>query len=194
VQQVVDTWEGGLRASGGPLVPPKDYWFLIHFVFERNRWQYARLNEKPGNITIHDIPGMARVELERLDVHEARETLGVFIAMNGNQELETQELWEKAMAWAEKVRSGRFSPAKAWFSIQFCIMKSLEYPLMVTSLSKAHCNGIMKPIRIAGFPALGINRHLTLEVVHGPKRYQGVGTGPLNDSRYPQTLACATTR
>ncbi len=85
------------------------------------------------------------------------------------------ELWEKATAWAEKVRSGRFSPAEAWFSIQFCIMKSLEYPLMATSLSKTQCNRIMKPIRAAGLPALGINRHLTLEVVHGPKRYQGVG-------------------
>jgi hypothetical protein len=42
------------------------------------------------------------VELEQLDVHEARETLGVFIAMNSNQESQTQELWEKAMAWAEK--------------------------------------------------------------------------------------------
>jgi hypothetical protein len=115
------------------------------------------------------------VERERLDVHEAQETLGVYIAMNGNQESQTQELWEKARAWAEKVRSGRFSPAKAWFSIQFCILKSLEYPLMATSLSKAQCNRIMKPIRAAGLPALGINRHLTLEVVHSPKRYQGVG-------------------
>jgi hypothetical protein len=46
---------------------------------------------------------------------------------------------------------------------------------MVTSLSKTQCNQIMKPIRAAGLPALGINHHLTLEVVHGPKQYQGVG-------------------
>jgi hypothetical protein len=91
MQQAVDTWEGGLRASGGVLVPTKIYWFLIHFVFERNRWRYKRIDETPGNITIRDIPGTARVELERLDVHEARETLGVFIAMNGNQESQTQE-------------------------------------------------------------------------------------------------------
>jgi hypothetical protein len=49
------------------------------------------------------------------------------------------------------------------------------YPLMATSLFKAQCNQIMKPIRAARLPALGINRHLTLEVVHGPKQYQGVG-------------------
>jgi hypothetical protein len=33
----------------------------------------------------------------------------------------------------------------------------------------------MKPIRAAALPALGINRHLTLAVVHGPQRFQGVG-------------------
>jgi hypothetical protein len=83
MQQAVDTWEGGLKASGasgGALIPTKSYWFLIHFVSERNCWQYARLDETSGNITIRDIPGTARVELEQLDVHEARETLGIFIA------------------------------------------------------------------------------------------------------------------
>jgi hypothetical protein len=175
MQKVVDTWEGGIRASGGALVPSKSYWFLIHFIFEKNQWRYASIDETPGNITIRDTSGAERVELERLEVDEARETLGVFIAMDGNQEDQTQSLWEKANKWADQVRTGRFSHAEAWFSLQYCIMKSLEYPLMATSLSKEQCNRIMKPIRAAALPAMGINRHLTLSVVHGPQQYQGVG-------------------
>jgi hypothetical protein len=175
MQQVVDTWEGGLRASGGALVPSKSYWFLIHFIFENNKWRYANVAETPGSITIRDIPGHGREALERLEVDEARETLGVFIAMDGNQQAQTKELWRKANTWADQVRAGRFTHAEAWFSLQFCVMKSLEYPLMATSLSKEQCNKIMKPIRAAALPALGINRHLTLSVVHGPQRYQGVG-------------------
>jgi hypothetical protein len=54
-------------------------------------------------------------------------------------------------------------------------MKTLEYPLMATSLSKEQCETIMKPIWAAALPALGINHHLSLNVVHGPIRYQGVG-------------------
>jgi hypothetical protein len=54
-------------------------------------------------------------------------------------------------------------------------MKSLEYPLMATSLSKKQCNDIIKPIRLAALPALDNNRHLSLIVVHGPKKYQGLG-------------------
>jgi hypothetical protein len=40
MQSVVDTWEGGLRASGGALVPSKSYWYLIHFKFLNNQWKH----------------------------------------------------------------------------------------------------------------------------------------------------------
>ena len=33
----------------------------------------------------------------------------------------------------------------------------------------------MQPLLDAGLPALGINRHLTRSVVHGPRRFQGLG-------------------
>jgi hypothetical protein len=125
MQQVVDTWEGGLRALGGALVPAKSYWFLIQFIFECNRWQYACMGECPSSITIRDIDGSRQVELECLDIHEARETLGVFIAMDGNQQAQTHALLDSANLWADRVRTGKFSHAEAWYSLQFCIMKPL---------------------------------------------------------------------
>ncbi len=175
MQEVVNTWEGGLRASGGALEPTKSYWFLIRFVFENNRWRDARIDETPGSLTIRDIPGTGRVDLQRLEVHEARETLGVFIAMNGDQKAQAHALWEKANLWAERLRVGRFSQAEAWFSLQFCVMKSLEYPLMATSLSESQCKKIMHPILSAVLPAIGINSRLAHKVAHGPKLYQGLG-------------------
>jgi hypothetical protein len=46
--------------------------------------------------------------------------------------------------------------------------------LMATSLSQDQCKTIMKPLLDAALPALGINRHLTRTVVHGPRLYQGL--------------------
>ena len=175
MQDVIDTWEGGLRASGGALVPSKSYWYLIHFTFRNNRWQYDSIDDSPGNLTIRDVSGLTRVELDRLEVSYARETLGVFIAMDGNQEMQMQELILKVQRWADLVRSGRLTRTEAWFSLMHCMMKTLEYPLMATSLSHAQCKTIMQPLLDAGLPALGINRHLTRSVVHGPRRYQGLG-------------------
>jgi hypothetical protein len=48
--------------------------------------------------------------------------------MDGNQQAQTKELLKKAHKWAAQVRTGQFSHAEAWFSLQFCVMKSLEYP------------------------------------------------------------------
>jgi hypothetical protein len=52
MQAVVDTWEGGLRASGGALVPSKSYWYLIHFKFQKNKWSYASIADTPGSLSI----------------------------------------------------------------------------------------------------------------------------------------------
>jgi hypothetical protein len=149
--------------------------YYYHFIFENNKWRYARIHETPGNITIRNTQGNERVEVERQEVEEARKTLGVFIAMDGNQKAQTTAPWEKSNLWADKIRAGRFTHTEAWYLLQFCVMKTLEYPLMATSLSKEQCKTIIKPIRAAALPASEINRHLSLTIVHGPKQYQGVG-------------------
>ena len=117
MQAVVDTWEGGLRASDGALVPSKSYWYLIHFQFKNNRWRYASIEHTPGNLTIRDVSGLNHVQLDRLEVHKARETLGVFIAMDGSQTWQTKALIEITMRWADRVRSGRLTHIEAWFSL-----------------------------------------------------------------------------
>ena len=175
MQAVVDTWEGGLRASGGALVPDKSYWYLLHFTFTNNRWRYDSIEDTTGRLTIRDVSGLSRVELDRLEVYEARETLGVFIAMDGTQEVQMEAMLTITRRWADRVRSGKLTHAEAWFSIILCIMKTLEYPLQATSLSQEQCDAIMQPILDAGLPALGFNRRMTSAVVFGPRRYQGIG-------------------
>jgi hypothetical protein len=71
--------------------------------------------------------------------------------MDGNQEAQTQALRATGIKWADQVWTGRFAQAEAWFSLQYCVMKLLEYPFMATSLSKTQCK----------LPAISINRHLT---------------------------------
>ncbi len=61
MQSVVDTWEGGLRASGGALVPDKSYWYLIHFTFRNNQWSYNSIDNTPGTLTIRDVLGQIKL-------------------------------------------------------------------------------------------------------------------------------------
>jgi hypothetical protein len=86
MQRMLDHWEGGLRATGGALVPRKSYWYGIDFKWNRqkHKWEYKQINELPGSLTLKD-HSQTTIELTRLEVHEARETLGLWIAMDGNQ-------------------------------------------------------------------------------------------------------------
>ena len=101
MQEVVNTWEGGLRASGGALVPDKSYLYLIHFMFTNNKWRYSSIDDRPAHLSICDVSGLNRVELDRREVYEARETLGVFIAMDGTQEEQMEALLAKFLGWAD---------------------------------------------------------------------------------------------
>jgi hypothetical protein len=48
MQQAIDHWEGGLKATGGALVPEKSNWYLIDFVWKGEKWRYATKEDIPG--------------------------------------------------------------------------------------------------------------------------------------------------
>jgi hypothetical protein len=83
MQAAMDTWEGGLRATGGALKPEKSCWYLIRFCWKNGQWAYVSKEDTPASILVRNHAG-DRVELERLEVTEARKTLGVKTAVRGD--------------------------------------------------------------------------------------------------------------
>ena len=83
MQEVVDYWEGGLRTTGGALRVDKSFWYLIDFIWRNNEWQYASSEDSPGELSVRGVSG-EREHLERVEPSEARETLGVYLSMDGN--------------------------------------------------------------------------------------------------------------
>jgi hypothetical protein len=96
MQEVVDRWEGSIGATGRALVPAKRYWYLIDFTWKYGTWKYRSKTSMPGNISIRRVDCI-RIILKRLEPLEARETLGVFISMDGNWREEILALLEKTM-------------------------------------------------------------------------------------------------
>ena len=91
MQDVVDHWEGGLRATGGALCVDKSFWYLIDFVWENNQWTYSSKEQQPGELDVRRVSGQ-REHLLCLEPSEAKETLGVFLAMDGNNRTQVQQL------------------------------------------------------------------------------------------------------
>jgi len=71
MQQLVDNWEGLLRATGGALVPSKCFWYLIDFQLKNGRWHYVTKQQVPGEVAVYD-DARNRITIPRLEAHEAR--------------------------------------------------------------------------------------------------------------------------
>ena len=83
LQDALNTWEGGLRATGGAIVPEKSHWYLIDFEWTQGRWRYASQKDKPADLYVRDAWGNQQ-KLQCLKPSEAKRTLGVRLAPDGN--------------------------------------------------------------------------------------------------------------
>jgi hypothetical protein len=83
MHSAMDTWEGGLRATGGALEPEKSCWYLIQFCWKNGQWAYVSKEDTLASISVHNHTG-DRVELEWLEMVEARKTLGIKTSPTGD--------------------------------------------------------------------------------------------------------------
>jgi hypothetical protein len=172
-QAALDCWEGGLRTTGGAIVPAKSHWALIDFVWNRGDWRHASIAESPGNLTVLDHSGL-RLQLERISVDDGRRTLGVRLAADGNMRDEYKYLREVSQTWQEKIRSGHLPRHLAWQALTTVILPKLTYPLPATTFTRKECHQIFSPALRACLAASGIPRSFPTAMVHAPLSRQGL--------------------
>jgi hypothetical protein len=87
MQSGIDTWDGGIRVTGGALEPEKSFWYLISFFWDESVWRYTTVQETPSDISVRNHHG-ERIKLDRLEASESILTVGVETAPDGNSEEE----------------------------------------------------------------------------------------------------------
>jgi len=185
MQKAVAQWDGLLWASGGALVPEKCFWYLIDFEYANNKWKYKKSNQAQGKITMLDST-RKQVTIQRLEPSEARRTLGVRLAPDGNMETELAYLVDTAKAWQRKMKNSRLGRWESNFSLRNVIMRKLAYPLPATTFTQKQCKAIMSPILAQGLPSTGYVRTFPHALAHGPKKFCGVNIPNLHTE---QTLS-----
>ena len=174
MQEVVDHWEGGLRTTGGALRVDKSFWYLIHFIWENNEWKYATKDQQPGDLDVRGVSGN-REHLSRLEPSEAKETLGVFLAMDGNNKKQIKHLRDKGTEFAEQIRSSSLNPDESWHAFKTTIQKTLEYPMEAINLTESEWDYIMQPILTATLPKSGIVRTYPRTLLYASRSFSGLG-------------------
>jgi hypothetical protein len=149
MQGALDTWDGGIGATGGASEQAKSCWYLLSFVLEHGCWQYVTIDETPAFFSVLDATER-QVTLERLEAHESRKTLGVETAPDSNSDREFWRMRKLMEGWQDNISSSHLRKKDAWQAFNITIWKSLEYLLPATSLSEAQCHSIMAPSIVVG--------------------------------------------
>lgn len=141
MQDMVSLYSTIMEITGAALVPRKSYW-ASSIVNHQDPHRDAEL-------TIPDLEGHP-TPLEKISQGDARELLGVWIAPNQNQTKQFNVLLEKAKQWAHDVRNSYLDREDVWRSLHTTILKSLQYPLPASMLTKKQCTTIMTPLLLSG--------------------------------------------
>ena len=120
---------------------------------------------------------------------EARKTLGVHIAPDGNMNSQIEAMLSASEAFSTKLKHSRLSGCDALHSFNTRIMKTLTYPLPTSMLTEVDCNKIMSPTIHSVLGKAKIVRSIKRDVLYGPLQYQGFGLTNLHVCQGSMQLA-----
>jgi hypothetical protein len=102
----MNRWNGGLRATGGLIAVAKTRWFLVDLKWTGLDYEYRTIADMLGNITLPDENGQEYV-VSREEVSTAFESLGVWLALDGNQEKLKEVLTETSHVSGSQVSTSK---------------------------------------------------------------------------------------
>jgi hypothetical protein len=128
MQEVLDHWEGALRTSGGAIAHDKSYWHLVDFKWNGSRWIYRKAAEIPGTLSVTG-PDGTPVLIERLEVTQSKEMLGLMGRPDGIESDEATHLRSKTLAWSDSIREHKVKAGDAWYTLNSTIL--FQHPVAI---------------------------------------------------------------
>jgi hypothetical protein len=192
MQDAISRWEGGLKATGGAIVPQKSFVYPVIFDFDAaGVWHYRKAEDIEYQFTVPDCDNNIQ-HLELLDSSDGRCTLGVHLAPDGTNDSAIQHLRRKAEVWRDYIKTGHLTKKDAWLATETTIMRSLLYPLPALTLTEKECNHIIAPVLEAGLQSSSICKNYPRAVTYGPKEESGLNLPNLYVQQGLQRIAMIT--
>jgi len=157
---------------GGALKPPKSYWHYLDYSCIQGVWKPKRIQDAPGELILHNKG--TPYTIQRLEVHEAREALGIMSHPDCSMEDQVEAIQAKVTKWVDRIQTKHINATNVWCCLNSTITKTLEYPLMATTLTEEDLGAIMWPLLQAALPKCRVQKHFPRKVMFGTKRSQGI--------------------
>lgn len=174
MQDAINRWEGGLKSTGGAIVPQKSFVYPVIFDFDAaGKWHYKPANEIDFDFTVQDHNDQIQT-MEKLDATVGKCTLGVHLAPDGNNVDAVRHLRRKAEEWSDYINTGHLNKTDAWLATESTILKSLLYPLAALTLTDKECSHIIAPVLDAGLRSSAVCKNFPRAATYGPKSEGGL--------------------
>lgn len=192
LQDSIDRWEGGLKATGGAIAPEKSWVYPIDFGFnDDGSWYYLQPEDIDFEFSVRDCNNI-RTPLPQINPHKGKETLGVTLAPDGNDSDAVKHMRNQTQTWADHIKTGHLSAPNVWRALNTIALKQIEYPIVALNLSPKDCTSIMAPLLLTGLSRSSICRTMPRAVVHGPTDEGGLGIPNLYVTQGTRQIALLT--
>ena len=101
--------------------------------------------------------------------------LGVYLAPNRKETKQIKVMRAKATEWGMHMSKGALRDFEAWNALNTTILKSLEYPLVATTLSRKEIKHVLAPALSAGLQTSGFGKSFPQKILYAPTSIQGMG-------------------
>ena len=130
--------------------------------------------ESPGQLFLTSGEATDAEEVPRLEPNTAYRTLGAYITVTGSMKKALALNRQKSVEYAGLIGSSRLNRCEAYFSFILYFYPKLLYALPISTFTQKECTHMQAPAMSAVLPKLGINRHTSKSIVHGPSEYGGL--------------------
>ena len=170
-QEGINLWNELIEVTGGALEPRKTDWCIMAYRKDRSKWNAYT---KKYVITIQDEISKERIELKKLLPGEARRTLGIWQACDGNQSKQEEILIESIERYGRQIKRSGLSRREKEIALKSTITRTIAYGAQATTLNMQQSERVSKALRKAVIQGLGLAKSTSTAIIHGPKSKNGM--------------------
>jgi hypothetical protein len=164
------TWEKLLHAAGGKLALDKCFYYHLEWKFDHEGRAKAKTIDEIGQkkITITESGTGNTEEIVQKECSDAHLTLGMWIALDGNQRAQKQDIEKKSQEMIRKQSSAYLTRQEAFIAHEAVYMSKIGYSLGVTYFTRSTLDHIHSKALQVYVPDMGYNMHFPRAVLHAP--------------------------
>ena len=161
-----------LTSTGGKLALHKSYVYLLQTQWKKVVRKYAETQKTLPPFKIQQ--QSTQHDLHLLSPTETRKMLGVYTAPDGNSRKQALVLRKHSERWSQSLSILYLHQYEALLGYHHGIMKTLEYPLGASLITKIQCDHAQSPALKKVLQKSGIVSTISRYIVHGPSKYCGL--------------------